>query len=462
MIKGDISRNELEDELLSYFEDITSDRNLFNEFENYLFEHHDIPRTKTSGILSGSIPISDISEDELYLITKLTYGNLKDKLGNKITELDPKEYFLPKEIDNGETYKEVRITDTSQKLTFDNVRELIYEQYRVYVCDVSLEKVTDIMSRGLYEYDPNTQRQLVKRVLKSGRISTKPPQNTKKINEIKKTLEKSSPNQNVIVFNVPPTGEDEFNYKNGKLEINVDGVKTRNKIIDGFNRFRAANALYRERPDIKCPFELKFFHMSDTMARLFIGNVNEQTKIEDYHVETMKEDEPYMAMVKAINTKGSKDTNALYMKITEDLFDVENKNYYTTFNIMNQALEFNFENKSKKLSLLERKKIQEYLLEAFIYVIGTFEKEFKNKKESREVSIVTEANTFIGFVAILSEVYDKYKDNWEDKILETLEEIDFYKTNILEKEWKEIGIYTKNINSTHIKKISNYFKRFVK
>jgi hypothetical protein len=462
MIKGDISREELEDELVSVFDDITHDRNLIKTFEEYLYENHNMLKTKTNGVLGQSIPIQDLEMEELYLFAKLAYEYCRNDKEQRIDELNPTKYFLPKEIDNGENYKEVRVVNTSQKLEFENVIEMVYDQYKVYICSVTLQQIGDIMSRGLYEYDPNTQRQLTKKVLRSGKVSAKPPRNTTKINAIKKTLEKSSPNQNEITFNVPPTGDDQFNYKNGKIEIVVDGVKTRMKLIDGWNRFRGANELYKENPEAKCPFLLRIFHMSDQNARAYISSVNEQTKIEDYHVETMKEDSPYMAMAKVLNTKGNEQTNALYMRITEDLFDVENGKHYTTFNVLNQSLEFNFNGKNKERSMFERLKIQDFLLDGFIYILGAFEDEFKNKKQSREVSIVTEANTFIGYVSILAELYDNHKDNWKEKILDILGNVDFYKTGALEKEWKDMGIYTKNFNTTHVKKISNYFKQFVK
>jgi hypothetical protein len=461
MIKGEKGREELEDLLLSYFQDITHNRNMVLEFQEYLSKEHFIPRVKTTGILNGNIPIQGISAEELYLVNKLVYENCLTETGNKRTELDPKEHFNVKEIQDGENYKEVKIEDESNDLILKNVIVQDYETYKVYKCFVNNYFIGDMNNRGLYNYDPKTQRQLTKRVIR-GRVVEKPTIIQSKVKQIMKSLEAKKPNQNWITINVPHTGSEQFEYdeKSGVLTIRVDGINTRACIIDSFHRFRAVNELLKVKPDFEYPYELIIYNMSEDLAGLMVSSINLQTPIETLHVETMKDDKPYLNMAKEINTARNEKENELYMRFGEDHFDVENNpKIYTTFNLFSQAVKFNFDPKEQK-SVIERRLLQKYLLEAFIYVIGTFKSDFQNKNVSRETSIITEANTIIGIIALLAEIQEKYGSDWEEKILDILASIDF--SNKKDADWKEIGIYVKNINSTHLKKISNYFRQFVK
>lgn len=453
MIKGEQSRGQLENLLLSFFEEVTYNSNIYNNIKNELFENHNIARSKIDGIFTQTTPINSILDEELYLINKQIYEKLKDE-NREIKELNPENFFLPKEIFEYNTFKHSKQANISNIIEFKNVIQVNPEQW---YCVMSVKEVADLFNRGVISYDPQTQRQLTKKVTR-GRVTKKPTIIPEKIKAIEAGIEAGELNDYSITVNIPVTGEERFEYRNNNIRVEVNGISSKCSCIDGYHRFLASANYGNTHPESNFNVVFKIYHATTFQAARYVSSVDQQTKIDDLHVQVISDTNAYITMVKDINNYGSKETNGLYNKIGEDLFDVKNNNKYTTYKILADAIEHNF-GKDNKLSLLERKKIQKFIIDGFIYIIGTFESDFKNPNTSRIHSIVTEPNTFIGYISMLSKLY-KEKD-WEEKLTEVLNEIDFDKEKLKDK-WQEIGLFTSKIGSTHVRKISQYFKQFIK
>ena len=96
--------------------------------------------------------------------------------------------------------------------------------------------------------------------------------------------------------------------------------------------------------------------------------------------------------------------------------------------------------------------MQDYLIDFFNEVYNLFYDKFNNKN-----GIYTEPFSFIGYVAIASELYGMAE--WKDVLANILNSIDFTENNSFYQEMKQYQI---NISKANIKKISKYFKEDIK
>jgi len=100
--------------------------------------------------------------------------------------------------------------------------------------------------------------------------------------------------------------------------------------------------------------------------------------------------------------------------------------------VIADAIEINFDIKTRTQS----DKIQNYLIDFFNQIYGLYYSEF-----SKKTGIYTEPFSFIGYIAIASELYGR--DNWKDVLVNILNQIDFTEDNPF---YQEIKKYQINIS----------------
>lgn len=445
MIKGDKSRDDLIKALNKHLSNIIYNRKVRETIKDNLV-NVGFDRGRASGLLTTTItPLNDASLVELYYISAQAYEH------GKVDELNPKDYFEESEIEFAKKNPPVKEEEQLERvIVLDNVKQVNDWQFTSIA---TLQQLNDWFNRRLITYNVATQRETNKEFFNNQMYET-PNFNYDKIESIKETIQKKAPITNIITLNIRETGSEKFSYdpKTEKLIIPVDNDATYVDIIDAAHRAMGIIKLLEEQPDHTYNFIVNVYHYDEKTARRFIYTQDLQTPISQLHIQTMKPDEPYMAMAREINQFD--EDNYLYKKIGTEMNEVEEGEAYTTYEILSKAIELNFD-ESKKLQGFERTKIKKFLINGFVYIIGTFEDKFKNKVNSQLTSVITNPYIFYGYVAMLSQLYKQ--PNWEDKLEKTLAEIDWSKNNPV---WNEIGL-TKKINVKSIKKICEKFREFV-
>jgi hypothetical protein len=416
------------------------------------FVSRNFTRGRITGLLTKSIPLPMAKDIELCLMSQHA-----EKLGLIKTE----EYFTEKELDEVKDYKEeVEDVSNSDTYQFQNVTQVSDNQY---IAVVTPQIIQELNNRGIITYNPRTQRQADKRVL-DGRIVTTMNIMSKKTKEISKTLINRKPITNSISLNILANGEEIYQWDKTAKTLTVRATDvSRISLIDGAHRYCGILEALLDEPNLDYPFILNIFHYDENTARDLVFTTDKQTPLDQLYVKTMNDEDVYMVMVNEINSFGNVKTNEMFNKLATDEVDTIYGSAYTMVDIFSMSIENNFDPK-RKLQPIDRMKIKKYLIEGFNYIIGTFKKEFEFElnqrnleidKRKKQDNIITEPNTFVGYVALLSKLYGT--SNWEDILLETLSSIDFSKND----KWDKVGVYNKKLTKTTIKKISDHFISYI-
>ena len=122
---------------------------------------------------------------------------------------------------------------------------------------------------------------------------------------------------------------------------------------------------------------------------------------------------------------------------------------YTLFETIAMALEHTFQyEKPFDITVL----VPKYLIHGFNYIIGMLD-QFRDKTKN---DLATHPNMFAFYTVFLYSLYPLYnknKDEWENKFMNQLANFDFSKENKL---WKQLGILNKKINKSSIQKMKKY------
>ena len=439
-------RQVLEDVLDLVIEDYSNDNKVMEQVIIKLLERG-IPRGRTTGIFTKAIPLVYVSETELCLFTKYLYGYTCKP------EINPDEYFTEIELSFAETYQKLE-KEKVKYILLHNVDQISTTQF---LCTKdTYQNVGVYMGNGLLTYNPNTQRQLLKR--RSGdKIIESINVGGKKVTEITSSMLDNTFCPNAIIWNIRKiNGQEKFKYdaKARTLLIEPDNITTFVDIIDGANRTCGMVKVVELKPEIDRVTSIYVHHVTEERANQIIKQESLVAPIQTEWVDFKDTANPNMEVAKAINDRQRANEMFNRLALNEKELIIENK--LMTFDTLSKSIEFVYDLKEEPVIRTEQ--IVNEIIELFNNIIGIYHSKFKSElSNTRETSYLAHNNMFMGYIILGDLLKQKYGDDWKPELVKILKSLDFDKSN---KIWKKIGIEN-HVNLSTFKKISDYFKDVV-
>jgi hypothetical protein len=383
----------------------------------------------------------------LYLFTNALFEATKEII------LKPEDWFTEIEIAEGKAYQVIS-EDKIKEIVLQNVT---YNGTRHWVCPkFSGEELYKLIQQRALTYDPQTQRPTIKFVSVDA-MNELPDIRGYKVNQIAQQILDGDFIGNTISINIRKTGFEEFDYDEETMTMTIP-VKTENLInlIDGAHRTLGNAKAYQIDSDIDINWSLNIFNYDIKEARKFIKQEGKATPLTRKQLRLYGSDDSNISIAQDVNSFESAKTNILFNKLAENLMEIEYRNKYVTFETFAKAIKNNFEYSQKDPYQIQ--KIKENLVRGFNEILGYLQHKYGNIEKIKDRYTIVENNVFIGYVALLSKLWNKqtqtFIKNWDIELQGALNNIDFNRDNV---DWEEISLLNGNINITTIKKISNYF-----
>lgn len=436
-------------ELNSVFADLNLNKKLIEKVKTDLSIRNILPQA-VQGIINRSIPVQTVDMPVLYFILDSLNKEVQEiNKEEKIIEIDlkrlnPETYFTEQEIKEMETYKREIKKGAKYPLVFENVIKLAEDQFAT---KLSVQQIAELYNSNLIYYNTQTQRNTKVREWKN-KIVEVISINNRSVNEIQKDIEENKFIPNFITFNLLQNGEDEFDYNEQNQTITIFNGEI--NIVDGAHRCLSILGAVKNNPNIKMNMGVTITNFDIDKARRFIVQEDKKNPIDKKYIQSLDSERLSNMIVQKLNERSDSELRG---KIATDSAAIKHNQALTYFNILSDAIEHNFELKTKK-DVLD---ISKWLIECFSELIGSYPEQFiDNIAESKKYSTIAHENMFIGYIALFSKLY--HDNNWEEKLLNIMEKVDFSMNNPM---WNEINLFTKSINKTTIKKISNYYHKMV-
>lgn len=442
-------RQKLEDILNLILQDYSNDTKIIDRVTDKLLEKG-ISRGKVQGLFTQAISLSYIPQVELCLFTKHFYDATHE------FKINPEEFFNELELKDAEIYQ-IAPEETTNRMVLHNVDQINDHQW---ICSKeTYQNISKHFGNGLWTYNPRVQRQPMKRKV-NGKIIDVININPTKVTEITKEILKGTFHTDVITLNVRKiTGQEkmQYNLNNRTLTVEVDGVTTWCDIIDGVHRVGGFLKATEAKSDIQCATSIYIYYVDEEEAFQVIKQNSKQTPLDETWVNKNDVTNANMEVAKTINNRQRR--NELFNRIGINVSELKREDKLVTFDTLSKTIEYIYDLNRKEVPVIQSKDVEDFLIELFNIVIGINHSAFtSNLSTSRDFSYIASNNTFIGYIALGEELKQQYPDEWQDKLQETLKQIDFTKSE--DSIWKKVGLEN-NISLPTIKKITRYFKDLV-
>jgi hypothetical protein len=438
-------RQKLEDNLDLILQDYSNDNKIIEKVTNDLATKG-ISRGKVGGWFTQAIPLCYVSEVELCLFTKSFYSHTHE------FKINPEDFFNEVELSSAELYHYNEKEKTSVIL-LHNVDQI--NEYQWLCTKETYQNIAKYFENGLITYNPNTQRQPLKRKV-GDRIIEVININKKKVKEIVDEMVKGTFNTNAIILNVrhiTGTEKIKYNANNRTLMIEIDDT-TLCDVIDGFHRLGSMLKVVEQKPDTDRITSIYVYFVDEEKARSVIRQEAKATPIEEEWLNIIDSANVNMEVVKNINSKQR--MNEMFNRIAKDNLEIRRENKLVTFETLSKVIEYVYDLKDEPF--IKAQEVEEFLINLFNVVIGVNHEQFNEKlNETKENYYLADNNMFIGYTILGEELKKKYEGEWKNELIRILNSLDFSRSNPI---WKSIGMEN-NINLSTIKKISNYFKSLV-
>lgn len=393
-------------------------------------------RLKTRNLTLGEIakilklmsPLETQDEMTLYFVCDAVYYYLRYE------EFNPSKFFTEAEV---KAYKDKKIAKKDRieyPLVFQPVIKINDKEY---ILKMSEKEVDDLFAKRIATYNTETQRPLKD----SGNIDV----SKKAVNEIAQRRLDGEQKIDPITLNVLDNGEDTIEYIDEELKLIIHSGEI--NIPDGFHRILGDKLALSMKPDIK-------FDRSVIITNYDLDNANDyivqKDKRNPINRAYMKRKDPNKLENKVLNQLEDKKKSEIAGLISFKQGDITKGEALTHTSVLIAAIEENFEFEFKA----DTRKIGRFLVEFFNVLVSYYPGELlRNIKENRKKNYINNQSVFAGYIAIASEIMGK--QDWEDILMDTLDNIDFSKSNPV---WKELHIEKKKYTKGYIQDISNYFK----
>lgn len=353
--------------------------------------------------------------------------------------INPEIYFLDNEIEIYKTFK-VDVSKSKNLIEFNNMIQ-INESH--WIGKISVKYLAELYNNLKITYNPQTQRESGY-FEDNGRLIFVPKTYPISVKEIKTKILTGTYEPDEITLNLLKDGNEKFEYDKNNMRIII--YNGRLDIIDGWHRSSAILEALADNPNLDISFELRFTNFDVQKARDFIIQKNKQRKINEKHIQSMNVSDYHNSIAKTLNENQKSDFKG---KIVSNKHLINRGYGLVMFDVIADSIEANFEIKTRSQSEF----IQEFLINYFNELYNILYDEFEERK-----GIYTESFSFIGYIAIASEIYSD--SNWKDLMIEALSEIDFSENNLF---YNEIKPQIENkLSKQNIKRISKYFKKTIK
>lgn len=402
------------------------------------FKQKNISPGEVAAMLTQQIPLETLDGVILYLLTKGLY----QATGSEI--LNPVRWFTNIEIDEAERYKKDKQEMLEGDLVFEKVLKVEGDHWLTTLSSQTIKQLYD--SFRVY-YRPETQRGML--TYRSGdSIINRIDVNKRVVNEITEKLVEGSFISNTLTFNVLKNGDDRIIYDEDNMRLTI-GEESEIDVVDGFHRSYAILKALIIKPDLKKNWEIRIVNWDVDKAQRFIYQESLQTPLRKSRQEELNQEKLENQIVRNLNEMPR---NEMQHKITTDYNLIKYNIAYVMFDILSKTIRETFKIKSQR----DVKKISQFLVDFFNELIGIYPDEFHNLRESREQSYIAHPNMFVGYITLASMLYKQ--NNWEDKLENILNKIDFDKSNSI---WKALDIDNPRLTKRQMLSIIRYFTNLV-
>ena len=345
--------------------------------------------------------------------------------GLKIT---PEDYFTEIEIEDFTDYKLAKKVDTKKQYVFHNMI-LVSEGY--YKGIVSAQYLAEMDAENDIIYNFKNQRDPYIDVYGIKRIHI----DKHKIERITNRLLTGTQFSDEIKLNLLHDGTDQLYYNEKTKELII--ISGTLNIFDGYHRKTSSSNAIAKNPDLNFNWGLVITNFSEKKTQEFMVQINEQKPMRQEHIKAL--DTSKLGNI-VVNSIRDIDTSEFAQNIKES--DAELKfSGMTKKSTLAISIE---ETYKEKLTRLQVKPIAKHIANVLDCIIGLHVEEFiVHPEETQKVSYINHKNMFAGYVALSEKLYgDK---DWENKLEQTLDKIDF---NIDNDFWKDNKLTDQDMSKT--------------
>lgn len=436
-------RSELEEEIERFMKLHFADREITDKIKKYMTEKNYNLGEVNMMINLNSSPVTLTEIDLGVLAAAITYAG----------GFDYKKYFQPNELRSIDDYYKEYIKEKVNKVVFTEAFQLTEHQYLSHVSISDL--VRWLQEDHIITYNPNIQRELIRKVNKNGELIETIHLNKGKQNKIARRIVKGQQYADTLFFNLLDNGlqkEPVYDGEKHTLSIEFD-ENTELAITDGFHRLMACVTALGIDSTVDLNYAVIISFLDEAHAGDLVQQEDMHTPIKRAKAKLLGSSNPYIQMAKVINAYGNEVDNELYHRFGEDEAELKLKpDKLCSFDTFSKAIEYNFFN-DKKPSGREIQHVREFLISGFNEVIGIFKDKYGDSlEEIKKKGVQLNPNMFIGYIALLSKLY-KNKE-WRAALELELSNMDFTTSNNV---WKTINLFAPKVNKSVVKKISSYF-----
>jgi hypothetical protein len=412
--------------------------------------------TNAMNILNENLELStlDIETNKdlvlLYVFNKGMYKamtfkeNKDDETLGEIQEglsIISSDYFTDVEITNLNDYKLEKTLKKDEPIVFPNMIEV---NGHTWVGLISSKLLAKLDAGNEFIYNFKTQRDPVIDIYGMKRIRL----DKSKAEEITNNLLSGDQFPSAICVNVlkdDVTDDVRYDPKTRNLIV-YSGIKN---IFDGFHRKISNSIAISKNSDLEFNWILIITNMSENMAQKQMVEINKQKPINQEHVKNMDTSSLGNAVVNAIKDI---DISEFATKIKDNDRELEYGGL-TKKSILAVAIEECYEITDKT----QARSIARHIADVIDHIIGLYTNEFiKNLDQTKKYSYINHKNMFYGYIALSRKLFGV--KNWEDKIKEMLDKIDFSKNNEF---WNDIKLCEQDMNKTSRKDLYKLFENLV-
>lgn len=442
-------RKDLEVLLNMIIQKYNTDRDKTDKIIDIMMEHGISPG-EASKLTEGQILLQEVQNISiLYIYTDALYR----ATGND--QIKPENWFAPDEIRDGKEFK----VEEEEKIDEIVLHDVTLNGTRHLVCaKISGAELAKWMRQRLLTYNLQTQRPSIKTVIFNEYVKI-PDIRTYKVNQITKMLLQGEYTTDTLTLNIRKTGNEKMYYDPDAQILRIPIIEGNYiDIVDGAHRVAANDKALTIQPGLDISWSLNILNYDIKEARRFIAQTSKASPISRKDRTLYDTDDADMLIAQDIATFGESKTNVMYNKIGEDIKDVQYKDKYTTFDTIFKAVNHNFDYNENKTYDIQ--KVKENVVRGLNEILGYLDSKYGNLQKNKNKYVFLESNMFIGYIALLSTVWDSrtktFIKDWDITVQTVLDDIDFSRTNPL---WDSLSLFNnEKLNKTTINTISNYFK----
>lgn len=403
-------------------------------------EKNGITGGRVENVLSNVNVLEDADIRELLLFTEQFYV----KTG--LIKLHPQEWFTENEIKTAKQFDKRLFTEMGDNMNLQVMFEngSIVES-GVYSTTIDIATISSLFDAQVLNYNFDIQRQPKKR---KGSVNPVATVYKKNVKEIKELLLKDRLVSTTIALNAPSGSSDSgeevsFDPETGIVSIS-EGVRL--DVLDGYHRCLASVQAYKEDPSIEFKFMLRVSNYTTREAQNYQAQLAKATPIPKSRIQALEAVRHADRVVKRLSADGE-----MKDRISGSHSYTPSAGELVSYTVMADAIERDFEMKTT----MDERKVEKYLNEFFVYLIGSYPDEFLyNSKDNG--SLMKYNKMFAGYIALAARMQKEEIDL--DELKNILDNIDFSRDNKLWKEMNLIASDGKISNLSNDRKIANYFK----